>query len=92
MTKVKLEQWRAENDPLRWNAKGAGGPKNRHRIPDPAPIFVGAMSPGRDGLKNSLSPQAKTNALDYNKYEWDLDGRRHARPKGKRDALEPNPT
>ena len=90
MTKVKVEQWRAEHDPLRWNAKGSTGPRNRHRIPDPAPIFVGAMSPGRDGTRNSLSPQTKAaDALNPKNYEWDLDGRRHhkSRKESKKDPI-----
>ena len=48
------------------------------------------MSPGRDGTRNSLSPQTKAaNALNPKNYEWDLDGRRHhkSRKESKKDPI-----
>ena len=44
------------------------------------------MSPGG---KKSLSPQDKAGALNYNNYEWDLDGRRHhkSRKDSKKDPM-----
>ena len=47
VTQVKTDQWKAEPAAFVWSAKGNAGPKNRHRIPDPAPLYVGGVSPVR---------------------------------------------
>ena len=75
-----MKTWKIKNGAVYLDSFDTGKvpiPINRHRIPrvgDDTQVVVGSGAPGKRG-KNSQSPDAS--------FMWDMDGRRHKKPKKK---------